>query len=290
MMGARFTGVLLGLPLTVLLGTAAAQPAAQARATAATTVRPLAAQDTSKNWAGYVVRQNNLHKITAHFRVPTVDCAHLPNPDQPYSNAAIWVGLDGGLPPGQNTSIEQVGVDANCLDASPEYQAWWEIEGPGADAGQRLLSKTTYPVRPGDFIKAAVDWNTGNTFTFTLVNYADKTPGTGEPEWRFSTPATLSVQPQLNSAEAIVERPVDVSVGSLLLFLSNFASVDFLRVKINTQPLRDFDATSTALTLLQDTGTNPPPNNVLATPGPVTQQASDAFTVTWHNYGTPRKG
>jgi len=289
MTGTRFTGVLLGLPLMVLLGTAAVQPAAQARVTAATTVRPLAASETSKNWAGYVVRQNNLRKITTHFRVPTVDCAHLPNPNQPYSNASIWVGLDGGLPPGQNTSIEQVGVDANCVDANPEYQAWWEMEGPAADEGQHLLSKTTYPVRPADFIKAAVDWNTGNTFTLTLVNYADKTPDTGDPVWRFSTQATLSVQPKLSSAEAIVERPVDVAVGSLLLYLSNFARVDFLRVKINTQPLRDFDTTSTALTLLQDTGTDPPPNNILATPSPVTPQASDSFTVTWHNYGTPRK-
>jgi hypothetical protein len=287
MMVARFTGVLLGLPLTILLGTAAVQPAAQARVKAPAPVRPLAVQDTSRNWAGYVVRQNNLNKITAHFRVPAVDCAHMPPEAKKFSNAAIWIGLDGGLPPGQNTSIEQVGVDANCSDADPEYQAWWEMEGPNADDGAHLLSKTTFPVEPGDFIKAAVTWNTGSTFTFTLVNYADATPETGAPKWTFTTQASLSVQPKLSSAEAIVERPVDVNVA-LLLCLSNFATVDFQRVKINTVPLRDFDATSTAFTLLQDTGANPPPNNVLATPGPVSQHASDAFTVTWHNYGTPR--
>ncbi|WP_329182236.1 G1 family glutamic endopeptidase [Streptomyces sp. NBC_01477] len=276
------------LGLVTAAGAVAAETPAEARPPGAVAAAPAVAQANSRNWAGYVVRQAGLHKITAHYRVPTVDCAHLPPRALTYTNTSVWVGLDGGLA-GGNTSIEQVGVDADCVGGNvPEYQAWWEMEGPGADTGSHDLPTATYPVLPGDFIKSAVDWDSGNTFTLTLINYGTATPATGPALWTFSRQVSLPPDdmPQLNSAEAVVERPVDIGQ---LLCLSNFGTVDFLRVKVNAEPLRDFDATSTALTLLQDTiDPNPPPGNVLATPGPVVPQAGDAFTVTWHAYGSPR--
>lgn len=139
------------------------------------------------------------------------------------------------------------------------------------------------------FIKSAVTWNSGNTFTLTLENYRTATPATGTPVWTFSRQESLpnGAQPQLNSAEAVVERPVDATIGKLLC-LTNFGSVDFSRIELNKNPLRDYDSTSTAVTLLQYTGTNPPGGNVLATPSAVSQHADDAFTVAWQNYGTPR--
>ena len=287
-LGAAVTALLAAAPAASAIASAPAAAPHRVAPARAAAVAPRAAQNTSENWAGYVVRQPGLEKIAAHFVVPTADCSSIPG--HPYSNASVWAGLDGGLPGGTSTTIEQIGVDANCEEAdSPEYRAWWEMEGGEPFVGHHLLPAKTYPVAPGDFIAATVTWRQGATFALDLRDFGDRTPATGSPTWQFLSDEVVphGTQPQLNSAEAVVERPIDSSVGKYLC-LTKFGTVDFQRLQLNGKPLRDYDAASTALTLVQQKNGTPPPDNTLAVPSAVSSHPSDAFSVQWRHYGTPR--
>ncbi|MFG3101308.1 G1 family glutamic endopeptidase [Streptomyces sp. NPDC048182] len=260
----------------------AAGQAPQARASVS---GPASAQVTEKsyNWGGYILRQPGLTKITAHLRVPVADCTA--QGDGQYTNAAFWIGLDGGLPTGQNTSIEQAGVDVNCLEEVPQYNAWWEVEGPSEDSGSNTIPKT---VRPGDFIKIAVEHVSGAQFRFNVVDYGPVDNTDGQPVWSFETFASVPgiVTPQLNSAEAVVERPVD---GRWLYPLTRFGDFDFLRVKVNRAALRDYpEADLVRKQLVQNTGLDPSGANLLADTGPLLEGAGDAFHILWRHYGTTR--
>ncbi|MCS0604424.1 G1 family endopeptidase [Streptomyces sp. LP11] len=246
---------------------------------------PASAQVTEKsyNWGGYILRQAGLTKITAHFIVPTADCSA--QGDGNYTNAAFWIGLDGGLPTGQNTTIEQAGVDVNCLEELPQYHAWWEVEGPSENAGSHQITET---VRPGDFIKIAVEHETGAQFRFNVVDYGQVNSTDGPPLWSDETTASVpgGVTPQLNSAEAVAERPVD---GRWLYPLTRFGDFDFLRVKVNGAALRTYpEANLVKKQLVQNTGLDPSGANLLADTGPLAEGAGDAFHIIWRHYGTTR--
>ena len=108
----------------------------------------------STNWAGYAAARPGtvFRYVRATFFVPYVDCATTPN-----AFSSHWVGLDGL----DSRTAEQLGVEAGCAGAIPEYYAWYEMY-PGNES-------SAFFVKPGNSIAASVYYNRRDkTFALTL--------------------------------------------------------------------------------------------------------------------------
>src|SRR5262245_55963259 len=73
----------------------------------------------SENWSGYAVNgaEGSVQDVSGSWTVPSVTCAS----GTEYSS--FWVGIDGF----NSNTVEQIGVDADCLSGSPVYYAWFEF-------------------------------------------------------------------------------------------------------------------------------------------------------------------
>jgi hypothetical protein len=155
-----------------------------------------AAETTSGNWSGYVLKSprtgENLPTETFSFVrskwvQPKVVCS------VPDARVSIWVGIDGW---GTDT-VEQVGTFAVCgSGAAPlSYTAFWEMVGSPKNTGAQPFN-----VAPGDSIEASVTYASG-AFTLTLT---DQTSGK-----KLSTVQHCAAESvcERASAEWIVERP-----------------------------------------------------------------------------------
>jgi Peptidase A4 family len=93
----------------------------------------------SQNWAGYAVTRGKFKKIRASFYVPIMNCNSVPD-----TFSSHWVGLDGF----NSKTVEQDGIEADCLSGHERVFAWREVfprpEQPF----------TTLKIRPGDSITA----------------------------------------------------------------------------------------------------------------------------------------
>ena len=102
----------------------------------------------SSNWAGYVAQPaptagSRFASVSGSWTVPSVICV----PGHA-SYSAVWVGLGGYRETG--SSLEQVGVDADCShSAHPSYTSWYELL-PAAPISLKL------GIHPGDQIAASV--------------------------------------------------------------------------------------------------------------------------------------
>jgi len=123
---------------------------------------------------------------------------------------AFWVGLDGD----GNSTVEQIGVQANCTSqsAAATYTLWYEM----APAG--MIPERSFTIKPGDSIAISVYYDqSNNVYDF---NYSNSTEADG-----FTAEGVVCVATCLNkTAEVIAEDPSG-GVGSV--DLADFGSVTF---------------------------------------------------------------
>ena len=155
---------------------------------------------TSTNWSGYAVTGANgsVTDVKGSWIVPTVTCSA----EDSYSS--FWVGIDGFT----SSTVEQIGIDADCVSGTAEYFAWFEFYPHWP------YTINTVEVQPGDTISAEVSYGAKGQFTVTLTNvYRNQS---------FSI-STKMQQAKLSSAEWIVEAPWSSGV----LPLANFGLAEF---------------------------------------------------------------
>ena len=173
----------LGLIAAVPLLVPGLVHAATATATATKTTTTTTTTTTGDGWAGYVVYGGTYTSVSGTWTQPTVKCTA---GDQ-YSS--YWVGLDGYA----SDSVEQIGTEADCIDKTAEYSAWYEM--------YPTYSVTfTKTIKPGDAISASVTFSGTATYTLTIK---DTTEGWTETTVKNETGLARS------SAECIVDSPAD---------------------------------------------------------------------------------
>ena len=97
--------------------------------------------------------------------MPYLDCATTMN-----AFSSHWVGLDGL----NSQTVEQLGVEAGCVDSSPQYYAWYEMYPGNASAvffvkpGNSIVASVYYDSRTRMFVLALADTTTGQHFIRTL--------------------------------------------------------------------------------------------------------------------------
>jgi hypothetical protein len=213
--------------------------------------------DYSRNWAGYdaIGVAGDYHQVSASWTQPTVTC---PATD-PNSYSSFWVGLDGGV--SGNRTVEQTGTEADCINHSPSYYAWYEV-----------FPKAAHPcsitVDAGDSISASVDYDS-TLGLFTLLVTDSTHPG--------SCGTTFSLRrAQLSTAEVIAEAPAGSHSPVFgILPLANFGTVSFTGAEVNSGSLSA--ATPDEVIMTSDglsTGT------LKADPGSL---SVGSFDVVWHH-------
>jgi hypothetical protein len=141
---------------------------------------PASAATPGGDWYGYAVTGATYTSTTADWTMPAVSCT------TSGTYVAIWTGLDGYSSP----TVEQIGAEAYCSGATPEYFGWYDLyPGPPVDFSQTL--------RPGDALHASVTYQSSK-FTLTL---RDVTQG-----WTQTVTKSLSGTAR-SSAETVVEAP-----------------------------------------------------------------------------------
>jgi len=205
MSGARILGALVVLLATVLVSYAPspARPLSgmsRHRHDPAIIRERHGSNATSTNWSGYAVTGANgsVTDVKGSWIVPTVTCSA----EDSYSS--FWVGIDGFT----SSTVEQIGIDADCVSGTAEYFAWFEFYPHWP------YTINTVEVQPGDTISAEVSYGAKGQFTVTLTNvYRNQS---------FSI-STKMQQAKLSSAEWIVEAPWSSGV----LPLANFGIAEF---------------------------------------------------------------
>ncbi len=200
---------------------------------------------TSANWAGYAASGSpgSFTSVSASWIQPTVRCGST----NTYSS--FWVGLDGA----NDSTVEQLGTEADCIAGRPVYFGWWEMF-PGR------AHFTNMAVVPSHLYRAVVASLGAGRFAL-VIN--DATTGQS-----FSTIRKLK-RALGASAEVIAEAP---SAANGVLALADFASVSFADALGNGVPLGTF------ANLEPITGVNPA--GMKATPSSF-DATRQQFSVTW---------
>jgi hypothetical protein len=156
---------------------------------------------TSSNWGGYAVTDPNgtVTNVKGSWVVPAVTCTGGTD-----SYSSFWIGIDGY----DSSTVEQIGVDADCVGGTAQYSAWFEFYPHWP------YTINTVQVQAGDTISAEVSYGTKGQFTVTLTNLTRNQT--------FST-STKMPQAKMSSAEWIVEAPWSSSI----LPLANFGVAEF---------------------------------------------------------------
>src|SRR5262249_47184520 len=123
--------------------------------------------------------------------------------------SSYWVGLDGY----NNSTVEQIGTEADCSNGAPRYYAWYEMY-------PRPSYFASVTVTPSHVYRASVTASGRGNYALTLT---DVTVGKS-----FTTTQKLN-RAQGASAEVIVEAP---SSGGVLP-LANYGTVGFTGSQAN---------------------------------------------------------
>ncbi len=213
---------------------------------------------TSTNWSGYATQDaSKFTYVTGTWVQPAVTC-----PSRSTQYASFWAGIDGY----SSNSVEQLGTDSDCVGRGrASYYAWYEMY----PASSVDISKTSYPVKPGDTMTASVSVS-GTSFTLKLT---DSTAG-----WTFSTTKTGSGLAQ-SSAELIAESPEICSLTCRLAQLADFGTVHFTNAEAavsggTAQPFSAFTYASGPHEIVMETSNG----TVRAQPSSL---ATSAFSITW---------
>lgn len=191
------------------------------------------------NWGGYVAGGTSYKTVTATWVNPKVDCSVK-------GIGSWWVGFDGY----GTSTVEQIGVDADCTSGTLSYNPWWEMY-PG---DSHYFNKAA----AGDTMTATVVHNSGSSYTLKL---SDSTQG-----WNKSFDASLDGA-QNQGAEVIVE-PVGSGGGSVP-DLPNFGTLTFTGATVDG---KDLGSVSTSPLTLSRGGTT------LAETGKL---SGSSFPMTW---------
>jgi hypothetical protein len=165
----------------------------------------------SLNWAGYAANRarTTFRHVSAAFTVPYVDC-----PGTTTSYSSHWVGLDGL----GSSSVEQVGIEADCSGSTPQYYAWFEMYPKPVSIA--------FPVHAGNAVQASVSYERSSR-KFVLI-LRDTTNG----RHLIRTLKCAARTCQRSSAEVISEAPSNGSGG--ILPLADYRAVGFSSVTVTT--------------------------------------------------------
>jgi len=219
-----------------------------------------------RNWAGYVAIGQGFEDVGGDFDVAAVNCAPAAT-----TVSSQWVGFDGY----DDKTVEQDGVEMDCVNGAPRYYAWYEMFGdPALNGGYAVaLPTSSYPVAPGDAMGVGVSPpDRFDGYVWSFVIYDDNA------NWTFVTKVPApDPPPEVSSAEWIVELPT-TSTSSLL---SDFGTAAFTDANADTggpsEPISIF-----AHRTMEIDPTGP----VLAAPGRLTNTTKDSsFTVAWQGSG-----
>jgi hypothetical protein len=184
-----------------------APTAAQAAAAPLTHSLPRGLNHADQIWGGYAVTGAGPYKkITGGWNIPRMDCT------QGGGDASPWIGIDGW----NNGTVEQIGIDLDCVNGVASYHPWVEMYPGPSD-----YFKAT--VRAGDTMTASVSVSDG---TWTLTE-GDTTSG-----WTRTFHRHPGTPRQKASAEAIVE-----AVGGGAPRVPDFHTVTFSNVRVGGSPL-----------------------------------------------------
>ena len=202
-------------------------------------------QGTSSNWAGYAAfgGPGGFTSVAGSWTQPSVSCTA----QNAYSS--YWVGLDGY----NDSTVEQLGTEGDCVNGSPRYYAWFEMyPHPSYLVGLTVTPSHTYSASVisqgrGRYALSLTDVTTGGSFgTVQKLNSA-----------------------QGASAEVIVEAPFSGGV----LPLANFGTVNFAGSTANGLALGSFAPNLDPITMLNPYGMKATPSSFDAT--------NKNFSVTW---------
>lgn len=170
----------------------------------------------SHNWAGYAVHRSGVkfRAIKATFFVPFMNCAVTPGNTSPGNFSSHWVGLDGFA----SQTVEQDGIEADCIGGSPHYDAWHEVF-------PRPEQPVSMKIRAGDSITASVRYSK-STRKYRL-EVRDNTNGKHFTVHQ-SCAGSACVR---SSAEAISEAPSDADG---ILPLADYGASSFSAVSITS--------------------------------------------------------
>jgi len=178
----------------------------------------------SLNWAGFAMtrRAVTFRSVRATFFVPYLNCAASPGK----TLSSSWAGMDGYS--GKSTSVEQIGIAANCsASGTASYLGWFEMF-PYAEA--RLPVK----IHPGDSVTAEVTYSAAHgDFRLTLI---DTTRGEHVTRVRRCPDVRVSgttVTCPRTSAEVIAEAP-EIGTGKQLSIspLSDYGAISFTGIRL----------------------------------------------------------
>jgi hypothetical protein len=236
--------------------------AATAPATLTVTSPPEAA--TSSNWSGYAAIGSNFTGVTGHWVVPSVQCG-----GKQLTFSSDWIGIDGA----QDTTVEQDGTEADCLDGAPFYDAWYELYGDSAaNSGYEIELGKSYPVTPGDEITASVT-ETSSVWKFNLSDVSIH-----HDSWTFASNGIKFSGAERNSAEWIVERPEVCTTSCGISALADFGTTSIrsataTSARLVSGPIDAFESVAIAMT-------NSAQTYFLALPSALGSDA-ESFTDSW---------
>lgn len=95
----------------------------------------------ASNWSGYA-ETGAFTGVAGTWTVPAVSSSS----KSTYSSA--WIGVDGF----NNSDLIQTGTEEDYYSGAAHYDAWWEI----LPAAETEISTSSYPVAPGDRMKASI--------------------------------------------------------------------------------------------------------------------------------------
>jgi Peptidase A4 family len=211
-------------------------------------------QVTSSNWSGYAVQATEAFTtVTGSWTEPAVSCS------SKTTYSAFWVGLDGYA----DTTVEQLGTEADCTGGRPVYSAWYEMY----PAYPVTFSN---PVLPGDVITAKVV-RTGTSYKLSMT---DTTEGWSRSVTKKSTVAENA------SAEWIAEAPCCTLTGGVLP-LATFGTVKFTGGKA---------ATGARLKAISKFKSDKGPHEISMTKGKTVIAQPSALTASGTGFSVTREG
>ena len=161
-----------------------------------------------QTWGGYAVTGANPYtKITGSWTIPAMNCSG------GGGDASPWIGIDGW----SDNTVEQIGVDLDCINGTGSYHPWVEMYPGPSD-----YFKDT--IHAGDTLTASVSITNGK---WTLT---ESDPQTG---WTKTFHPQAKGTPKYTSAEAILE---DVGSGAVPP-VPGFGTVTFSSVTVDGSPL-----------------------------------------------------
>ena len=228
----------------------------------------------SGNWSGYWAVGSwsgaSFINAQASFSVPSVSCKQTAT-----GYADHWAGLGGeGDGVSGSAGLESAGVDEQCANGTPSYQAWWETyPQPQTDV---------FAVNPGDAITTAVSFDISSDAHQGQYHFALTDVTTGQS---FSLWEPCAASSCLNSsAEVISSAPSGANDGQAtsILPLADYGVANFEGASLTDHSNQSGGFVSSAWPMFFQVSQSEagPPGGYLAIPGSL--YGGQAYSNTWH--------